>query len=175
MLIKNLLENRTKGWEKTKKQNESGPKKVEDLRQELARKAREEEQARYQAEQEEMSYLDQGYGGGRGGQKGGRDRQGTYQPKKSGYKQDDGYGASQGPAGGDRRNRGSVKQLQTQKSSGPSSGAQYVKKQSSVNQYSDIPQPKEAKYIEDSDMGKKAVENFATFVSQKNEAIGQIE
>ena len=43
MLIKNLLENREKGWEKTKKQNESGPKKVLDLRQELARKSQEEE------------------------------------------------------------------------------------------------------------------------------------
>ncbi len=53
MLIKNLLDNRASGWEKTKKQNEGGPKKVEDLRKELEKKAREEEQARIQAEMEE--------------------------------------------------------------------------------------------------------------------------
>jgi hypothetical protein len=43
MLIKNLLENRDKGWEKSKKANEAGPKKIEELRKELERKAREEE------------------------------------------------------------------------------------------------------------------------------------
>lgn len=43
MLLLNLIENRSQGWEKTKKQNESGPKKVEDLRKELEKKAREEE------------------------------------------------------------------------------------------------------------------------------------
>ena len=32
MLIKNMIENRASGWEKSKKQNESGPMKVEDLR-----------------------------------------------------------------------------------------------------------------------------------------------
>jgi hypothetical protein len=30
LLIKNMLDNREKGWEKTKKMNESGPKKVEE-------------------------------------------------------------------------------------------------------------------------------------------------
>lgn len=69
MIIKNLLDNRDSGWEKTKKQNEGGPKKVEDLRKELERKARDEEQARINAENEELSYLDQQnqYYGGKGG------------------------------------------------------------------------------------------------------------
>jgi hypothetical protein len=37
MLIKNMMENRQKGWEKTKKQDESGPMKVEDLRKKIER------------------------------------------------------------------------------------------------------------------------------------------
>jgi hypothetical protein len=35
-----MLENRESGWKKTKKANESGPKKVEDLRKEVEDKAR---------------------------------------------------------------------------------------------------------------------------------------
>lgn len=42
MLIKNMTDNRASGWERTKKQNESGPMKVEDLRRETERKLREE-------------------------------------------------------------------------------------------------------------------------------------
>ena len=49
-MIKNMLDNREKGWEKTKKMNESGPKKVEDLRRELEEKARQEDELRVQAE-----------------------------------------------------------------------------------------------------------------------------
>lgn len=67
MLIKNMLENRETGWERTKKQNEAGPMKVEDLRRETERKLREEAEIRMQAEMEEQSYL-QGGGRGRGGQ-----------------------------------------------------------------------------------------------------------
>jgi hypothetical protein len=37
-----MLENRDSGWKKTKKANESGPKKVEDLRKEIEQKARDE-------------------------------------------------------------------------------------------------------------------------------------
>ena len=62
MIIKNLLENRASGWEKTHKQNESGPKKVDDLRKELEEKARKEEELRKIAEEEERSYLDGGRG-----------------------------------------------------------------------------------------------------------------
>jgi hypothetical protein len=46
ILLKNLLDNRKSGWEKTKKQNEGGPKKVEDLRKELEAKQREDEKLR---------------------------------------------------------------------------------------------------------------------------------
>lgn len=53
LLIKNMIDNRSSGWEKTKKMNESGPKKVEDLRRELEAKAREEEEQRMIAEQDE--------------------------------------------------------------------------------------------------------------------------
>lgn len=35
MIIKNTLEDRSKGWEKAKNQSESGPKKVDELRKEL--------------------------------------------------------------------------------------------------------------------------------------------
>lgn len=53
MLIKNLLDNRASNWEKTHKQNESGPKKVEELRKELEEKAKKEEELRKIAEMEE--------------------------------------------------------------------------------------------------------------------------
>lgn len=49
-----MLDDRAKGWERTKKQHEAGPKKVEDLRKELEQKAREEEKNRYEADAEEM-------------------------------------------------------------------------------------------------------------------------
>jgi hypothetical protein len=42
MLIKNMLDNRAKGWEKTKKQDESGPMKVNELHEKLERKLRDE-------------------------------------------------------------------------------------------------------------------------------------
>lgn len=67
MLIKNMLENRESGWERTKKQNEAGPMKVEELRKETERKLKEEAEIRMQAEAEEQAYLNQG-GRGRGGQ-----------------------------------------------------------------------------------------------------------
>jgi hypothetical protein len=38
MLLRNMLDNRKSGWEKSKKAAESGPKKVEDLRKELEEK-----------------------------------------------------------------------------------------------------------------------------------------
>lgn len=41
-----MLENRASGWEKSKKQNESGPKKVEDIRREVEEKAKEQERIR---------------------------------------------------------------------------------------------------------------------------------
>ena len=53
ILIMNMLDNRESGWAKAKQQNESGPKKVDDLRRELERKAYEEEQVRLLAEEEE--------------------------------------------------------------------------------------------------------------------------
>lgn len=43
MLLRNMLDNRKSGWEKSKKANESGPKKVEELRRELEEQARIEE------------------------------------------------------------------------------------------------------------------------------------
>lgn len=46
LLIKNMIDNRKSGWEKTKKASEAGPKKIEDLRKELEQKAREEEMLR---------------------------------------------------------------------------------------------------------------------------------
>lgn len=46
MLLRNMLDNRNSGWEKSKKANESGPKKVEDLRRELEEKLIKEEEIR---------------------------------------------------------------------------------------------------------------------------------
>jgi hypothetical protein len=46
ILVKNMLDNRATGWERTKRQNEKGPKKVEELRRELEQKAIEEEKLR---------------------------------------------------------------------------------------------------------------------------------
>jgi hypothetical protein len=99
MLIKNLIQNRASGWEKTKKANEAGPKKIEELRRDLERKAREEEQARMQAEMEEQSYLESEkgyYGKQRGGQ-----RSNTY------YKKKESFGGDQMPA--QQRDRRSIK------------------------------------------------------------------
>ena len=71
MLIKNMLDNRASGWERTKKQNELGPMKVEDLPRETERMYREEQELRAQAEAEEQSYLHGQGGRGRGSGKGG--------------------------------------------------------------------------------------------------------
>lgn len=53
MLIKNLIENRKGGWEKSKKANETAPMKVEDLRQQIITKMQQDETLRMQAEMEE--------------------------------------------------------------------------------------------------------------------------
>ncbi len=50
ILIINMLDSRKTGWVKAKQQNESGPKKVDELRRELEQKAYEEEQIRILAE-----------------------------------------------------------------------------------------------------------------------------
>lgn len=94
MLIKNMLENRAQGWERTKKQDESGPMKVDELREKLEKKLREEQAIRDQAEQEEQSYL----GGGGGGR---RDDYGNY--KKAGTYQEKGSGGRGGKGGRDDR------------------------------------------------------------------------
>lgn len=57
MLLRNMLDNRNSGWEKSKKANESGPKKVDELRRELEEQLRKEEELRQAAEYEEQSYL----------------------------------------------------------------------------------------------------------------------
>jgi hypothetical protein len=62
MLIKNMIENRQSGWEKSKRQNEGGPMKVEELRKQIESKLKEEAELRYQAEMEERAYLE-GKGG----------------------------------------------------------------------------------------------------------------
>ncbi len=54
ILLINLIEERASGWSKSKKQNESGPKKIEDLRKELEQKHKDEEQKRIEAEYEEQ-------------------------------------------------------------------------------------------------------------------------
>lgn len=54
ILVKNMLEDKSKGWEKTKKQHEAGPKKVDDLRKELEKKAMEEQKIRMEEDAEEM-------------------------------------------------------------------------------------------------------------------------
>jgi hypothetical protein len=51
-----MLDNRKCGWEKSKKENDSGPKKVEELRKELVEKARKEEELRILADEEENKY-----------------------------------------------------------------------------------------------------------------------
>lgn len=65
MLIMNMFDNRATNWEKLKKQNESGPMKVEELRKEAERKAFQEQEERLAAERQEMAYL--GDQGGRSG------------------------------------------------------------------------------------------------------------
>jgi hypothetical protein len=45
-----MLDNRRTGWAKSKKDDDSGPKKVEDLRKELEAKARIEEEQRRMAD-----------------------------------------------------------------------------------------------------------------------------
>ena len=62
MLIKNMLEYRAKGWEFTFKQEESGPMKVNELRQTTLKMLREEKAISMQAEKEEQSYLRVGGG-----------------------------------------------------------------------------------------------------------------
>jgi hypothetical protein len=47
MLIKNMIENRQSGWEKSKRQNEGGPMKVEELRKQIESKLKEEADLRY--------------------------------------------------------------------------------------------------------------------------------
>lgn len=46
ILCKNMLDDRSKGWERQRQQSEKGPKKVEDLRKELEQKQIEEEKQR---------------------------------------------------------------------------------------------------------------------------------
>ena len=77
LLIKNLLDNRASNWEKSRNQDDKGPKKVDELRQEEMKK-HEEENRKREAESDEYNYggqggyYDQGYGGRDGGRDGGR-------------------------------------------------------------------------------------------------------
>jgi hypothetical protein len=48
-----MLDNRKGNWEKSKKQHEKGPKKVEELKKELEEKVREDNRIRQQLEYEE--------------------------------------------------------------------------------------------------------------------------
>lgn len=98
ILTLNMLDDRKSGWGKSRKQNEKGPKKVEELKKELEAKQREEEKLRQQQDYDE--YYDGGYDDRRGG-----DRRGG----KGGY--DD-------RRGGDRRGGGTV----YQKKGGPKGG-----------------------------------------------------
>jgi hypothetical protein len=50
MLIMNMLDNRNSGWEKTKRLEDSGPMKVEELRQQQHKKLMEEAKIREEAE-----------------------------------------------------------------------------------------------------------------------------
>lgn len=90
LLIKNMLDDRSKGWERTKKQNEKKPMKVEELWKETQKKLEQEQAARMLAEEEEQSYLGGSHSGGnrhRGDrQRGGKQdynsgQGGKYQPK----------------------------------------------------------------------------------------------
>ena len=107
MLIKNMLDNRESGWEKSKKQNESGPMKVDDLRRQLELKQREEEAIRIAAEREEYSYLESQGGGrlrGGGGRYNDKYNQGSGQYQEKGKPK---LGATQSaPVGGKRDDRG---------------------------------------------------------------------
>ena len=62
----NMLDDRANNWEKTKKQSQSGPKKVDDLRNEIIKKQQDEERIRQTAEKEEYSYLEK-QGNSKGG------------------------------------------------------------------------------------------------------------
>lgn len=96
LLIKNMLDNRASGWERTKKENEKKPMKVDDLRRETERKLREEQEKARQAEDEEQSYLGNSRSGGRGGRQGGYNQGGDRQYQEKGGRQD------RGGRGGDR-------------------------------------------------------------------------
>ena len=56
MLILNMQENRQNEWERSKK-DETGPMKVEELRQQTEKKLLEEAKIREEAEKEEQAYL----------------------------------------------------------------------------------------------------------------------
>lgn len=47
ILIKNMLDNRASDWDKSRKEGEKGPKKVEELRKELVEKQRAEQEKLY--------------------------------------------------------------------------------------------------------------------------------
>jgi len=112
LLIKNMLYYRAKGWDKTKKQDESGPMKVDELREKLEKKLKDEMAQRELAEQEEQQYL--GGGGRRGDDRSGYKKQGTYQERggRGGKdRRDDRGGRDDRRGGEDKRGQRIEKQL----------------------------------------------------------------
>jgi hypothetical protein len=53
MLILNMIDNRKTNWERSKKLEESGPMKIEELKQQYEKKLHEEQRVRDEAEREE--------------------------------------------------------------------------------------------------------------------------
>ena len=69
LIVKNMLENREQGWEKSKKQSEKGPKKVEELRKEMEEKAKQDERQRQLEYEDEQQHYYDDYRGGRKSEK----------------------------------------------------------------------------------------------------------
>ena len=65
-MVKNMLDNRLSGWEKSRKANEKGPKKTEDLKKELEAKVREDERIRQLEYEEQYGNYDKDRRGGGG-------------------------------------------------------------------------------------------------------------
>ncbi|CDW87535.1 eukaryotic translation initiation factor 4g-like [Stylonychia lemnae] len=162
ILIKNMLDNKKSGWEKTKKQNEGGPKKVEDLRKEIQAKQMEEEklrEAEYYEEQQTRYYDNNN-------RRGGDRRDNKYGKSNTVYAKRGGRGGfgggdydttSQGSYNNDRRQ--SQRQDRNQKY------------QAKNRPQGERGQQQEAKQMEDSQMAKNVVENFHAYdESLKNES-----
>jgi len=158
LLIKNMVDNRASNWEKTRKINDSGPKKVEDLRRELEEKARKEEELRLTSEREEQYYADP-YGRYSDKRRGGDRRGGNssvYQKKgdQPHYRKEEGGDRGRGKEKYTAlTGKGAAVPRESQSNQG-----KYIKKGLSFNEPIE-----EIKPLTDNEMGKKLIANFHSY------------